>query len=156
MEVLFVSASYHLWLIIFCFIFIMLKLSNQSNQSNNYQDKYNSKFVDRFAVSDAAKPKLPRHISTLESLGHAKANNSQLKVNNKCSLSSDTEVEKALDLAVNILRYQLEDSSRQKHLSNLHRNLQNRLAVAIATKNEELVELLQQEFQQLEDDRITI
>ena len=55
------------------------------------------------------------------------------------------------NLPLNILRYQLSDrQAKQKHLNNIRQNLNRRLQVAKAQRNKQLINILQEEYQQLE------
>ncbi|MBE9047118.1 hypothetical protein IQ255_22415 [Pleurocapsales cyanobacterium LEGE 10410] len=112
--------------------------------------------------------KLPRHISPQEIKSHRgeqypswNKNSSSLPTFNQLkddmskrammSTSHSLRRAKATNLALDILKYQLSDrQSRQKHLENTHRNLERRLQVAKARGNDWLVQILQEEFKQLE------
>jgi len=104
--------------------------------------------IDAFAK----KPSRPRHISVLESPTHSrKVCQSLFYPVRQCPLNQQGKSAEATNLAVNILRYQLQDSiSQNQHLNNLRSNLQHRLEVAQAEKNERLITMLREEFQQLE------
>ncbi len=101
------------------------------------------------------KLKLPRHISSLESKARVNSNLGNLdEINYQsviCSTNLDSYPAEAIDLAVSILKYQLKDlASKQKHLENVRCNLRHRLQVAQVQGNSQLVNILQEEFRQLE------
>ena len=130
-----------------------------SRQTKDRRGKSGSEFNDYPPAFDLpTKPTLPRHISGLESWGHGKDSKRLLTVstNRRCPLDAKLRAERATNLAVNILCYQLENSSQQQHWENLRRNLKHRLAAAVATKNEELVGMLEREFEQLKRDRVSM
>lgn len=95
------------------------------------------------------KPKLPRHISSLESGSYKRSDLSKLQKVSTCPLSQEPSTS---DVAWNILKYQLYDRHlKQKHLANLQSNLERRLSVARVQGNEKLVQILQEEFRQLQN-----
>ena len=97
------------------------------------------------------RPRLPRHISCLENQTYSK-NRSIItdQIPQACSLNLDSNRVEAINLAVDIIKYQLHDRlSQQKHLENLLVNLKHRIKVARATGNSQLVNVLQQEFREL-------
>ena len=117
----------------------MIKLSSGSDYSNKYSSEIFGK------TNPHQKPKLPRHISSLESGSYNRSN--WMKVQ-RLSLSHDSPT----DAAWNILKYQLSDRScQQKHLANLRNNLEHRLSVARVQGNEKLVQILQEESRQLQN-----
>lgn len=122
---------------------------NFSRYSNYQQDTSLTEAVG--ANTSTGQIKLPRHISFWESKSHqhiGKPNKIE-QPSKTCSL--DARLSPATNLAVNIFRYQLKDiASRQKHLENVHGNLEYRLEVAQARRNWQLVRILQEEFKQLE------
>jgi hypothetical protein len=127
----------------------MLNLS----RSTNYRDAPNYiELKDNLISHPSAKVRLPRHISSLESPQHNRTTNvSRHPIARKCLTNPDTYPAEATNLAVNILRYQLQDSmAKQKHLENLRNNLQHRLTIAQTNKNCQLVTMLQEESRQLE------
>lgn len=127
----------------------MLNLSSYSDQERN---QYHSEKIGLEIPNLQVNLKLPRHISGLSSKKHRKLGkqeqNSQIpKV---CSINLDKDTAEAINLAVNILKYQLNDrASKQKHVENVRRNLQLRLRVAQDSEDQELVSILQEEFRQL-------
>jgi hypothetical protein len=73
-----------------------------------------------------------------------------------CPLASKSSTD---NVAWNILKYQLSDRGgspsanlpcQEKHLENVRSNLEHRLAVARVTGDKRLIEVLQEEFRQLE------
>jgi hypothetical protein len=127
----------------------MLNLS----RSPNYRDAPgDSELSDRSNLDDSAKIRLPRHISSLESCQHhQRANASRQQISQTDFGKRNTYSAEATNLAVNILRYQLQDAfAQQKHLENWQNSLQHRLKVAQAKENHQLVTMLQEEFRQLE------
>ncbi len=94
----------------------------------------------------------PRHISQLESPSHRGYRNTVSRIASlpkTCNLpasQSGTEV----NIAVNILQYQLSDRSlRQNHLDNMRRSLKRRLQAAQASGDRHLIDLLNDEFKPL-------
>ncbi|MEN9871765.1 MAG: hypothetical protein RLZZ171_2757 [Cyanobacteriota bacterium] len=126
----------------------MLNLS----RSPNYRDAPgDSELSDRLIVDPSAKIRLPRHISCLESSQHNRTTNALHQGSQKYSANRNTYSAEATNLAVNILRYQLQDTlAQQKHIENLQNSLQHRLKVAQEKENYQLVTMLQEEFRQLE------
>jgi hypothetical protein len=128
----------------------MLNLSHCTNQQAT---RHYDELSDRLILDSSEKIRLPRHISPLESTQHNRAiDTSQHQVTaQQCTLNQKTSSAEARNLAVNILRYQLQDSAaQQKHLENLRNNLQRRLETAQTKDNCQLVTMLQEEFRQLE------
>ena len=128
----------------------MLNLSLYSDKKRN---KYHSEKIVLEIPNIQTNPKLPRHISGLSSTKHRKlgkqGQTSQMPT--VCSINLDADPAETINLAVNILKYQLNDrTSKQKHVENVRRNLQHRLQVAQDSENRELVSILQEEFRQLE------
>lgn len=126
----------------------MLNLSRYSNKLSSTSRNIPISEIDAFAQ----KPNLPRHISVLESPTHSrKVCQSLFHTVRQCPLKQQHKSAEAINLAVNILRYQLQDSvSQSQHLNNLRSNLQHRLEVAQAEKNERLITMLRSELKQLE------
>jgi hypothetical protein len=125
---------------------------NFSRSSNCYPDSYPAELI---GTEISTRPiKLPRHISSISSWGsklHRNISNSNKieQVSKTYRLAADPS--EATNLAVNILRYQLSDrASKQKHLENVYGNLEHRLEVAQANKNQQLVNILREEFKQLQ------
>ncbi len=128
----------------------MLNLSPYSDKKRN---KYYSEKIGLEIANIEINPKLPRHISGLSSKKHREIGKqgqaSQMPT--VCSINLDPEPAETINLAVDILKYQLNDrASKQKHVENVRRNLQHRLQVAQASENRELMSILQEEFRQLE------
>jgi hypothetical protein len=124
---------------------------NLSRSPNYREDLGDSELSDRSRLNDAAKIRLPRHISSLESSQrHQRAKASRQQIS-QTHANRNTYSAEATNLAVNILRYQLQDTfAQQKHLENWQNSLQHRLKVAQAKENYQLVTMLQEEFRQLE------
>jgi hypothetical protein len=122
---------------------------NFSRSSNCYPDSYPAELI---GTEISTRPiKLPRHISSWGSKSHRNISNSNKieQVSKTYRLAADPS--EATNLAVNILRYQLSDhASKQKHLENVYGNLEHRLEVAQANKNQQLVNMLREEFKQLQ------
>ena len=98
------------------------------------------------------RPKLPRHILSIESQSHRGqgSNIEQINYVPRTFLVKPSQAEKA-SFALDILKYQLSDRQvRQKHSENLRCNLQHRLQMAKKQGNNQLVSILQEEFRQLE------
>jgi len=125
---------------------------NLSRYSNYQDDRWDDKLGDRPLSAQLAKPRLPRHISSLESFSHNQAISFSLcQAPRKCPLPQNTHPEEATNLAVNILRSQLQDSVfTEKYLANVRHNLQHRLEVAQFEKNYHLATMLLEEFRELE------
>ena len=128
---------------------VMLNLSS----TGNYKIKQpHAEKIEMTMLNQELKPKLPRHISCLETTSYSQSARSNAAVHQplKCPLNRDPSQREATNLAVNILKYQLKDyAAQQKHLANLLHNLKYRLQVANAKGNRELVDLLQKEFTEL-------
>ncbi len=95
----------------------------------------------------------PRHISQWETKSHRNINSvvSQGGYTPKVCQISTYQTQTTTNLALNILKYQLSDrQAKQKHLENIRRNLERRLQVAKAQGNNQLVNILQEEFRQLQ------
>ena len=120
----------------------MIKLSSGSNYSN----KYSLEMVGEVANLHQ-KPKLPRHISSLESGTYNRSSLIKLQTLSACPLSQSPT-----NAAWDILKYQLSDRHlEQKHLANLRSNLERRLSVARVQGNEKLIQILQEESRQLQN-----
>ncbi len=122
---------------------------NFSQSSNCYPNSYPAELIER--EISTRQIKLPRHISFWESKSYHSISNSNKieQVSKTDSLAVDPA--EATNLAVNILRYQLGDrASKQKHLENVYGNLEHRLEVARINKNQQLVNILREEFKQLQ------
>ena len=127
----------------------MLNLSPYSDKKRN---KPHSEKIGLEIANIQANPKLPRHISGLSSTKHRKIGKQEQasQMPTICSINLDADPAETINLAVNILKYQLNDrASKQKHVENVRRNLQHRLQAAQASENRELVSILQEEFRQL-------
>ena len=120
----------------------MIKLSSGSNYSN----KYSLETVGDFPNLHH-KHKLPRHISSLESRSYDRSYSNKVKTLSTCPL-----FQSPTNAAWDILKYQLSDRHlKQKHLANLQSNLERRLLVARLQNNKQLIEILQEEFRQLQN-----
>ncbi|MEM8676191.1 MAG: hypothetical protein AAGF83_20345 [Cyanobacteria bacterium P01_G01_bin.67] len=127
----------------------MLNLSSANNRKikHLYVEK-----IDLEIHNQEQKPKLPRHISSLENKSYYQSAHclQASQIPNKCSLNPDSSGADRINLAVDILKYQLKDrASQQKHLKNLRDNIRHRLKVANAKGNRELADVLQKEFKEL-------
>ena len=121
----------------------MIELSSYPNRGK----KYPLEIIDIETVA-RQKPRLPRHISTLESKISNHFNLSEVQQPKTCPLASESLNS---TVAWNILKYQLSDrASQQKHGENVRSSLKHRLEVARAMGNKQLVRILQEEFRQLE------
>ena len=93
---------------------------------------------------------LPRHISRVETKSHRGASCQSINyVPKVCHvpLSQEQHSSQAFD----ILKYQLRDRSiQEKHLENVRCDLQRRLQKAIDRGNTQLIDILQDEYKQLE------
>lgn len=126
---------------------------NLSPNSPNYRPPSFYKEVMGAETFDRQKKlKLPRHISSLESKGRLNSTLDEINYQSViCSANLESHPAEAIDLAVSILKYQLKDlASKQKHLENVRCNLRHRLQVAQVQGNSQLVNILQEEFRQLE------
>lgn len=123
---------------------------NLSPEPNRQKLKYN--FEIEPELDSYSPPKLPRHIFSLESKITHRSSKIALKFPHRQAYSvNPADRATANNLAVNILQYQLKDrTSQQKHQENIHRNLRHRLEVATASGNQELIDILEAEFKQLE------
>ena len=126
---------------------------NLSLYSDNKRNKYHSEKIVLEIPNIQTNLKLPRHISGLSSTKHRKIGKqeqtSQMPI--VCSIDIGADSAETINLAVNILKYQLNDrASKQKHVENVRRNLQHRLQVAQDSEDRKLVSILQEEFRQLE------
>ena len=94
----------------------------------------------------------PRHISQLKSPSHRGYRNTVSRIAplpKTCNLPSSS-THSQVNAAVNILQYQLSDRiSQQNHLASVRHSLKRRLQAAKAKGDRELVDLLNDEFQQL-------
>ena len=124
---------------------------NLSPHSNNCRHQLPVEVIEPSILPHSEKPRLPRHISSWEISRHKAVNRySSHHAPKKCPLSPNADSTTAINLAVNILRYQLQDhAAQQKHLENLRCNLQHRLEVAQAMNNNQLVTILEEESKQL-------
>ena len=124
----------------------MIKLSSGSNYSN----KYSLEKVGDFPKLHQ-KLELPRHISSLESRSEDRSYLDKVKTLSTCPLSQSPT-----DAAWDILKYQLSDRHlKQKHLANLRSNLEHRLSVAQVRGDRKLVQILLEEFRQLQNNGVT-
>ena len=97
----------------------------------------------------------PRHISSNGFQSYR--NNRLITHKNRCLPKtcqlpqSQSEVNSNTHIALDILKYQLNDQKAKKtHLDNVRRSLEKRLQAAKVSGNYHLVALLEKEFQQLE------
>lgn len=124
---------------------------NISRCPSQRKKKYPLEMLETEIADCHSKPKLPRHISYIESRSHGGGSNLG-KIDympRVCKIEPDRT--KVVNLAVDILKYQLGDRQiKQKHLENLRYNLKHRLQVAQTQRNSQLVNILKEEFKQLE------
>lgn len=123
-----------------------------SSYSHRQQQKYESEIIST-EITDWHNRhiQLPHHISVPETKSyreryHLNQINAAPRV---CRI--DTYKPSTTNLALDILKYQLSDrASKQKHLENVRSNLQRRIEVAKAQGNRQLIDILQDEYRQLE------
>jgi len=117
-----------------------------SSISNN--SKYCSSLVE-LGVPSNNQRRAPRHISSPETNSH-RGQSAFVRIDytpKVCRIKPAPE----LNVAVDILRYQLSDrATKQKHLENVRCNLRHRLEVAKAKGNKQLVSMIQAEYGELE------
>ena len=126
-------------------------MKNIFSHSKSQKHKYQREII-KTEISDwQSKNKLPRHISAPETESHRGGYNPS-KINYAPRLCEiNPKKPDRVNLAINIIKYQLRDrTARQKHLENLRSNLNYRLQVAKSQKNERLLNILQDEYKQLE------
>ena len=114
--------------------------------------KYESDIVETEISDWRSRTYLPRHIYAPETKS-CKGGREELGKADYMPRSCRIESEKQnnANTAVNILKYQIGDRTyRQKHLENLRLNLERRLQVAKSQGNSQLLDLLQNEYKQLE------
>jgi hypothetical protein len=113
--------------------------------------KYQSEIVETEITDWYSQHNLPRYISAPETKSYQGGHNLG-KIDytvRVCHVNAGKPTK--TDLAWNILKYQLSDrASQQKHLENVRSNLEHRLQVAKTTGNNQLVNILQDEYRQLE------
>ena len=91
-----------------------------------------------------------RHISQWETKSHRNRLNQFSYAPKVCQIST-YKTQTTTNLPLNILRYQLSDrQAKQNHLNNIRQNLNRRLQVSRAQRNEKLINIVQEEYQQLE------
>lgn len=100
-------------------------------------------------------PSYPRHMASIiiksDQIGHMLTNPNRLLPNTCHLLRSQPEMEKETSIALEVLKYQLNDQkAKQTHFSNVRRSLEQRLQAAKISGNHHLIALLQKESQQLE------
>ncbi|MEM8720043.1 MAG: hypothetical protein AAGE84_12130 [Cyanobacteria bacterium P01_G01_bin.39] len=125
---------------------------NLSPNRNNRLYQMRVEKIDLEINNRETKLRLPRHISCLENRSYSATSRSTIteKIPHACSLELDSNRVEAINLAVDIIKYQLHDRlCQQKHLENILVNLRHRIEVASATGNAQLVNILQQEFSEL-------
>jgi hypothetical protein len=125
---------------------------NLSSNSNYQAHQWDGELGDHHVSALSEKPRLPRHISSLESPNRTRAAKARLhQAPKKCPLNQNASPAEASNQAVDMLRYQLQDTVfAEKYLANVRRNLQYRLEVAQVEENCQLVTMLQEEVRQLE------
>lgn len=125
---------------------------NLSSCSNYQSDQWDGELSDCHVSALSEKPRLPRHISSLESPSRSKAVKARLhQAPKKCPLNQNASPVVASNQAIDMLRDQLQDTAfAAKYLANVRRNLQYRLEVAQVKENCQLVTMLQEEVRQLE------
>lgn len=112
--------------------------------------KHCSEIVETEFSDWQSKTYLPRHMSAPETKSHRGKRNANRIGNMPKVCHIELARQNQANLAVNILKYQLSDCpSRQKHLENLRHNLEHRLQVAKSQGNSQLLDILQDEYQQL-------
>lgn len=126
-------------------------MKNLSCYPTSRISKYQLPVIEREITDGYSQQKLPRHISSRETKSHRGQRN-LLQIDfapRMCQIKSNPGQE--ANLALDILKYQLGDrQTQQKHLENVRCNLQHRLQIAKIQGNTRLVDLLQEEYRQLE------
>lgn len=119
--------------------------------SQSRKQKYRSEIFEREIIDRHEDIYLPRHISAPSSQSRQeKSRWDTLRHTTPKVCQIDTEESKKTNLALDILKYQLKDSTSQvKHLENIRTNLERRLKVAKSQGNKRLVGILQDEYKQL-------
>ena len=94
---------------------------------------------------------LPHHISAPETKSH-RVKGEVGTINHLPKICRiESEKQNNDNIAVNVLKYQLSDrTSRKKHFENLRHNLEHRLQVAKSQGDSRLLDILQDEYKQLE------
>lgn len=124
---------------------------------NNYESS-NLEITDREITNTYQRqkfyPSYPRHMASVSIRSHQTGRhitNSNRLLPNTCHLvKSQPKVEKETNIALEVLKYQLNDQkAKQTHFNNVRRSLEQRLQAAKISGNYHLVALLQKEFQQL-------
>ena len=100
-------------------------------------------------------PNYPRHMDRVSLRSHQigqHMTNPHLLLPKTCHLAkSQPATEKELDVALEVLKYQLNDQkAKQTHLNNVRHSLEKRLQAAKMSGNYHLIALLYKESQQLE------
>ena len=127
-------------------------MKNRSFGSRSPSLKYPREIISDDICDRTSRHRLPRHLSVMEIQSHR--GGYDLERNNfltqpiVCKIYSHQSTKASA--ALNILKYQLSDRTKQQHFKNLRTNLEHRLQVAKAASNERLVRILQDEYQQLE------
>ena len=92
----------------------------------------------------------PRHISQFKSPSHRGYKDTVSRIASlpkTCNLSTFQGSPEVINAAINILQYQLSDrQARQNHLNNMRRSLKRRMQAAQATGDQNLIDLLNDEF----------
>lgn len=126
-------------------------MKSRSHCAGYRKKKFPLEIIETEIADSHSKPKLPRHISQMESTSHrGGANLGKIDyIPRICQI--DPYRAKIVNLAVDILKYQLGDRQvKQKHLANVRCDLERRLQVAKARGNQQLINILNEEFKQLE------
>ena len=126
-------------------------MKNISFSTKSRKRRYSSEIIETEAYDWQSASHLPRHICVPETRSHRDRHNPS-RINyapRACQL--EAEGQEQVNLAVNILKYQLGDNTfRQKHSENILHNLKYRLQIAKSQGNNQLLDILQDEYQQLE------
>ena len=97
---------------------------------------------------------LLRHMSVPETKSHRGRNVGNTDYAPRtCQINADeqNQAKIAANIALGILQYQLSDrSAQQKHLENVYSKLEHRLQVAKSQGNSQLLNILQNEYRELE------
>ena len=124
-------------------------MKSRSSSSRYRDDRQRTEIVETEISDWYSIHHLPRHLSTFETKSHRGRHN--LCQVNYVPKACQTDTAEATKInLINILKYQLGDNAlKQKHIENVRLNLEHRLQMAKATGNNQLVDLLQDEYKQL-------
>ena len=124
-------------------------MKNISFYSQSRRYKYQSEIIETEISDWNSRHYLPRHISVPQTQSHRERDLRTIDhVPRVCRIDSNNQ--NGTNLAVDILKYQLSDrASQEKHLENVCSNLQRRLLVAESQGNNQLIDILQDEYNQL-------